>query len=68
MTEARWSPGISAVLLAFLPYMFEDHAIEVHNKHIEYKKKIYTPLKGASVHFDPETKKITPMTTLAWTF
>jgi hypothetical protein len=59
--------GLSAVL-SFLPYMFEDHSIAVHNKHIEYKKKIYTPIKGASVHFDPESKKITPMTTLAWTF
>lgn len=59
--------GVAAIL-SFLPYMFEDHSIEVHEKHIEYKKKIYTPLKGASVFVDPETKKITPMTTLAWTF
>ncbi len=59
--------GLSAIL-SFLPYIFEDHSIAVHNKHIEYKKKIYIPLKGASVHFDPETKKMTPMTTLAWTF
>lgn len=59
--------GVAAVL-SFLPYMFDDHSIEVHDKHIEYKKKIYTPLKGASVHIDPETKKLTPLTTLAWTF
>jgi hypothetical protein len=59
--------GIGAVL-SFLPYMFQDHSISVYDKHIEYKKKIYTPLKGASVWVDPETHKITPMTTLVWNF
>jgi hypothetical protein len=65
--EGKVIAGISAVL-SFLPYMFEDHSIVVHDKHIEYKKKIYTPLKGASLHIDSETGKITPLTTLAWTF
>lgn len=59
--------GVAAVL-AFLPYMFEDPSIAVYDKHIEYKKKIYTPMKGASVHIDPETHKVTPMTTLVWNF
>lgn len=59
--------GVSAVL-SFLPYMFEDHSVAVHEKHIEYKKKIYTPIKGASFHVDPETKALTPMTTLVWMF
>ena len=57
-----------AALLSFLPYMFEDHTVSVYNKHTEYKRKIYTPIKGASVYVDPETKKLTPLTTLAWTF
>lgn len=65
--EGKVVAGVAAVL-AFLPYMFEDHSVEVHEKHIEYKKKIYTPLKGASLHVDRETGKLTPMTTLAWTF
>lgn len=59
--------GVAAVL-SFLPYMFEDPSIAVHEKHIEYKRKIYTPVKGASLWMDPETKRLTPMTTLAWTF
>jgi hypothetical protein len=59
--------GVAAVL-AFLPYMFEDPSIAVYDKHIEYKKKIYTPLKGASVYIDPETHKLTPMSTLVWNF
>lgn len=58
----------TAAVLAFLPYMFEDHTIAVHDKHIEYKKKIYTPLKGASLFVDPESKKMTPLTTLTWNF
>lgn len=65
--EGKVVAGIGA-LLSFLPYMFQDSSIGVYDKHIEYKKKIYTPLKGASVWMDPESKKLTPMTTLAWTF
>ncbi len=59
--------GVAAVL-SFLPYMFQDPAIAVHDKHIEYKKKIYTPMKGASLHVDRDSGKLTPMTNLVWTF
>jgi hypothetical protein len=59
--------GVSAIL-SFLPLIFQDHNISVYEKHIEYKKKIYAPLKSASVHFDPHSKTITPMQTLTWTF
>lgn len=65
--QGKITAGVSAIL-AFLPYMFEDHTIEVHEKHIEYKKKIYAPLKTGSVHYDPETKTLTPMTNLVWLF
>lgn len=65
--QGRITAGIAAVL-AFLPYMFEDHTVVVHEKHIEYKKKIYAPLKTGSVHYDPETKTVTPMTNLVWMF
>lgn len=57
-----------ATVLAFLPYMFEDHNIAVYQKHIEYKKKIYAPIKSASVHIDPVSGATTPMTTLTWMF
>ena len=57
-----------ATLVSFLPYMFEDPTISVYNKHIEYKKKIYAPLKTVSMHFDPFSKELTPMSTLVWTF
>ena len=59
--------GVS-VILSFLPLMFEDYNIHVYDKHIEYKKKIYAPLKSASVHYDPYSRTLTPVTNLIWTF
>lgn len=56
------------VLLSFLPLMFEDHSIDVFDKHMEYKKKIYAPLKSASLHYDAFTKTFTPMSNLIWIF
>lgn len=56
------------VIMSFLPYMFQDHQIDVYDKHIEYKKKIYAPIKSASLHYDSSSKTFTPMTTLAWVF
>lgn len=65
--EGKVMAGVSAVL-SFLPFMFEDNAIMVHEKHIEYKKKIYTPIQSASVQVDRETGRVTPMTELVWFF
>ena len=65
--KGRVIAGVGAVL-SFLPYMFEDHSVATYEKHLDYKRKIYTPLKGASVHLDPETGKMTPLTTLTWNF
>lgn len=65
--EGKVKASIAAVM-AFLPYMFEDNSLAVYNKHIEYKKKIFTPIKSASVHVDPVTHDVTPLTTLVWTF
>ncbi len=59
--------GVS-IVLSFLPLMFEDHSISVYDKHIEYKKKIYAPLKSASVSYDPYSRTLTPVTTLTWTY
>ncbi len=65
--KGRVVAGVAAVL-SFLPYAFEDQSISVYSKHVEYKKKIYTPIKGASVSLDPYSKTITPLTTLTWNF
>jgi hypothetical protein len=56
------------VLMALFPLMFEDHNISVYDKHIEYKKKIYAPLKSASFKYDPLTHSVTPLKTLTWMF
>jgi hypothetical protein len=63
--KGRVVAGVGAVL-SFLPYMFEDHQITAYNKHVEYKKKIYTPIKGASLYYDPDSQTVTPMTTFTW--
>lgn len=56
------------LLLTFIPYFFEDRSIDVYEKHIEYKKKIYTPLKSAYFSYDDKNKELVPMTGLAWEF
>lgn len=69
--QGKMIAGVSAIL-SFLPLMFRDHNITVYEKHIEYKKKIYAPLKSAQVstgfHYDPYTKSAVPTTNLTWTF
>lgn len=65
--QGKMVAGVSAVL-AFLPLMFKDPTIAVHDKHIEYKKKIYAPLKSAAVRLEPDSKTLTPMTQLTWYF
>lgn len=76
--SGKIAAGVGA-LLAFLPLMFEDHNIEVYEKHIEYKKKIYAPLKtsslrfeshqsGPSLHYSAANQSLTPITNLVWTF
>ncbi len=65
--SGKITAGLGA-LMAFLPLMFEDHSISVFEKHTEYKRKIYTPVKSASLSFDGQSKTFTPMTQLTWAF
>ncbi len=69
--EGKMYAGVGA-LLSFLPLMFRDHNINVYDKHIEYKKKIYAPLKSAQVstgvYYDRYSKTAVPTTNLLWTF
>ena len=48
-------------LLSFTPYVFDDHAIDVYDRQMDYKKKIYTPIKTTSFSYDPKTKTMTPI-------
>jgi hypothetical protein len=65
--KGKITAGLGAVL-AFLPLMFNDHAVDVYDKHIEYKKKIYAPLKTGALEYDPVSHTFTPMTKLVWLF
>lgn len=64
--QGRIIAGAAAVL-AFLPVMYEDQAIDVYDKHNEYKKKIYRPMSSLDLHFDREYRA-TPMAKLSWVF
>ncbi len=54
--------------LGFLPVLFEDRTVEIYEKHIEYKKKIYTPISTGGLIYSPQEKKLIPGAQLAWTF
>jgi hypothetical protein len=56
------------ILLSFIPLVFEDHAVEVYDRQMEYKKKIYVPIKSVSFNFDEKHKSLTPLTGLTWNF
>ena len=64
--QGRIMAGLSASL-AFLPLMYEDRSIDVHDKHLEYKRKIYRPMSYMDFHLNNENK-ITPMANLLWEF
>lgn len=64
--QGRIMAGLSAVI-AFLPLMYEDRSIDVYDKHIEYKKKIYRPMSAIDIYSDPNNK-LTPIAKLAWEF
>lgn len=68
MTDQGRITGVFAATLAFLPTLFEDHSIEVYDKHIEYKKKIYGPLAGLAFGYDQKNREAFPMTQLTWSF
>ena len=56
------------IVLAFTPWIFEDNAVAVYEKHQEYKRKIYAPIKSASIGYDAQGKTFYPVTTLTWMF
>jgi len=56
------------ILMSFLPYVFEDHTIDVYERQMDYKKKIYTPIKSVSFSYDPNHKVLTPLSALTWNF
>ncbi|MEK6554676.1 MAG: hypothetical protein AABZ31_05520, partial [Bdellovibrionota bacterium] len=59
--------AISA-LLAFTPWIFEHRYITTWNKHLEYKRKIYSPIASLGLKYNELAKDYTPQAVLFWTF
>jgi hypothetical protein len=67
MTDrGRLIAGLSA-FLAFLPMFYEDRNIEVYDRHLDYKRKIYRPFTMLDLHLD-QANKPTPMARMIWDF
>ena len=59
--------GITA-LLAFTPWAFEHRHVSVWNKHLEYKRKIYTPVSSINFRRDEISRQFHPIVGLKWYF
>jgi hypothetical protein len=58
----------AAILLSVLPLLFPPREIEVYEKHIEYKKRIYTPVSSFGWDLNQRTAKLEPRYILRWEF
>jgi hypothetical protein len=65
--EGRLTAGVAA-LLSLMPLLYEDHAVRVWEKHLEYKSKIYGPLTSVAPMFDRQSQKFVPALGLSWAF
>ncbi len=54
--------------LAFLPWLFSSRESQAYEKHLEYKKKIYTPISSIDFLVSPKTGKLEPLYVLNWQF
>ena len=53
---------------SFLPWMFSNRYVENWNKHLEYKRKIYTPFVGWDFKYQPKSQQLQPQLTMNWSF
>lgn len=65
--QGRVVAGIST-FLSLLPLIFEDHAIVVRDKSLEYKSRIYRPLSTLDLRYENRSKSYTPVARLTWEF
>ncbi len=64
--QGRIVAGVAAVI-GLLPLLYEDRSIDVYEKHLDYKRKIYRPMSGLDFRMSPD-QKITPLAKLKWEF
>lgn len=55
-------------LLAFTPWVFEHRYISAWDKHLEYKRKIYTPMSSLNFKFDDQSNRLSPLVSLRWDY
>ncbi len=60
-------PALGAVA-AFLPLIFKNRYIENYEKHLEYKRKIYSPIVSTTFYPDKFTGALTPGLLMTWNF
>lgn len=60
--------AVVGIAASFLPWMFSNRYVDNWNKHLEYKRKIYTPLVGWDLQFQPKTQQFQPQLTMNWNF
>lgn len=60
--------GAVSLAASFFPWFFQTRYVENWNKHLEYKRKIYSPVVGWDLHFQPEYQKYQPQLTMNWQF
>jgi hypothetical protein len=65
--EGRLTAGVAA-LLSLMPLLYEDHAVRIWEKHLEYKSKIYGPLTSVAPMYDRQSQKLVPAMSLTWAF
>jgi hypothetical protein len=66
-------PGVSKIafasgVLAFTPWVFEHRYLNIYDKHLEYKRKIYSPITYLDFGVDKKSQKLYPQLALSWSF
>jgi hypothetical protein len=66
-------PGVSKIafgvgVLAFTPWVFEHRYLNIYEKHLEYKRKIYTPISYLDFGVDQKSQQLYPKLAMQWSF
>lgn len=56
------------LVASFLPWMFSNRYVDNWDKHLEYKRKIYTPLVGFDWQYHKDSREFVPQLSANWSF
>ncbi len=73
LTSYQTRPDIRNALIlplaiSFIPYIFSPRYVDIYEKHIEYKRKIYAPLSMWNLNYDYNLGQLVPVYNLVWNF